>query len=112
VPNRWRSCSLHGLGGRGGQRPVRLRAHGTPCSDANFMANDIGAKPYDRNLRIPRHFTEAWYGTNSIGFVTNTFKCTGTVRIRQGVENTYGHETARCRSRFGDQFSYTFDQGS
>lgn len=76
------------------------------------MADDLAARAYDHFLRIPRHFTEAWYGTNSLGWVTNTFKCTGTVNVRQGTENPYGHETARCRSRFGDQFSYTFDQAS
>jgi hypothetical protein len=112
VANKWRSCTLGGLGGRGGQVPLRLRAHGVPCSDAQFLANDIGGLPVSHNLRLPGHFSEWWYGTNSLGFVTNTFKCTGTVEVRQGARNPYGHETARCRSRFGDRFSYTFNQSS
>ncbi len=71
-----------------------------------FRASSAG------NLRLPHHFTEAWYGTNTLGFLTNTFRCRGQVEVREGHENPYGHETARCRSRFGDRFLYAFDQGS
>jgi hypothetical protein len=71
-----------------------------------FRASSAG------DLRIPHHFTEAWYGTNTLGFLTNTFRCRGKVEVREGSENPYGHETARCRNRFGDRFLYAFDQGS
>lgn len=113
VPMRWRRCSLRGLGGRStGQMPRILRVNGTDCGNARFLANDIGALAYRNSLRLPRRFTEAWYGTNTIGWVTNTFSCRGRVRVRRGSINPYGHETASCHTRFGDRFVYAFDQTS
>jgi hypothetical protein len=110
-PDRWTSCGLRGLSGGGtGQRARKLRVHGIACSNAHLLASDVVA--LEHNLRIPRSFTVAQYGTNTIGWVTNTFSCRGRVRIRQGKINPYGHETAKCRSQFGDRFRYVFDQSS
>ncbi|MFL5883578.1 MAG: hypothetical protein ACJ77M_00790 [Thermoleophilaceae bacterium] len=112
-PQRWRSCSRRGLSGHDtNQRPVRLAAHGVACSDAKFLARDIGARVLLHNLRVPRHFTESWYGTNSLGFVINTFGCRGKARLHRGDEYMYAHEVARCANRFGDRFVYSFVQGS
>jgi hypothetical protein len=115
APNRWGSCRLGGLGGHStGQTPRKLRVHGTPCFDARFLTHDIGALALgDSGLRIPRHFKVAWYGTNTVGFVTNTFACKGRVRVRHPRRgNPFGRETARCRTIFGDRFLYVFDQHS
>jgi hypothetical protein len=112
-PRRWRSCSRGGLDGRHeGQRPLRLSVYAVACSDAKFLARDIGRSALLTNLRIPRHFTEAWYGTNSLGFVTNTFKCTGKARLDYDAAYPYARETARCANRFGDRFIYTFLQST
>lgn len=113
VPRRWHSCKRHGfgLGLNPTQDPRALRAHGVSCDDARFLASDIGARVSRRTLRLRHRFTEARYGTNTIGFVIHTFACIGIVRIRRGTTRPYyGHETARCRNRFGDGFVYTFDQ--
>ena len=78
-----------------------------------MMAGTIQYRANQANsLRIPHHFTEAWYGTNTLGFVTNTFHCLGRIQVREGPENPYGHEVARCHTRFGDRFLYAFDQYS
>ncbi len=120
APDLWVSCGTQGLTAPG-QSPVRLRAHGAPCGDARFMANELRFRASkSKNLRLPLHLTTGWYGTNTIGFVTNSFKCWSLIRVRLGGRssfstgrlNPYGEETASCSTRFDDRFIFTFDQGS
>lgn len=113
LPHRWKRCRVGMLKGLPSSTPRRLAVHGVSCQDAQMMAGTIQYRASTADdLRLPRRFTEARYGTNSLGFVTNTFKCTGRVKVRKGNSNPYGRETARCRTRFGDRFIYVFDQGS
>jgi hypothetical protein len=113
LPQRWTSCNVGSLKGLPSSTPRRLEIFGVSCQDAKLMASTIQYRASSAsNLRIPRHFTEARYGTMTLGFVTNTFRCRGTVEVRDGNPNPYGRETARCRTRFGDRFRYVFDQGS
>jgi hypothetical protein len=111
--HRWKRCSVDFLKGLPSSTPRGLTVYGVSCQDAQVMASTIQYRANTAgNLRIPRNFVEARYGTNTLGFVTNTFHCHGRVSVRQGNPNPYGHESARCRTRFGDKFVYTFDQGS
>jgi hypothetical protein len=113
LPHRWKRCAIGMLKGLPSSTPRRLSVHGVSCQDAQIMASTIQYRASTADdLRLPRRFTEARYGTNSLGFVTNTFQCTGRVQVRKGNPNPYGRETARCRTRFGDRFVYVFDQGS
>jgi hypothetical protein len=106
-------CSTAHLGRGPSQTPRRLRAHGVNCTDARILARQSAALVFQNNLRLPGQFTKTFYPDQySVGFVTQTYSCTGHVRIRQGNPNPYGHETARCSTKFGDGFTYTFDQGS
>jgi len=109
LPRQWRSCSRRGLAGhKSGQNPTRLDVHGVGCSTAKLLANDIGERVLLQNLRVPRRFTEAWHGPHTAGFVIDTFRCRGAVRLDH--EGGYAHETARCANRFGDRFVYGFAQ--
>jgi hypothetical protein len=111
-PQKWQTCSLAGVD-LTSQRPRRLKAFGTSCQNARFIAVGIGYRAlHGGSLRLPRRFTESHYGTNTLGFVTNTFRCRGHLRVRQGNPNPYGYEIARCRTRFGDHVTYAFDQYS
>jgi hypothetical protein len=107
-----RRCSAHGIA-HGSQNADLLVVRGVTCGEAHYLAYMIGYRALNSgNLRIPHRFTEGETGTNTLGFVVGRFHCHGRVRVKQGFENPYGHETARCRTRFGDRFVYVFDQGS
>jgi hypothetical protein len=108
----WRRCSLHRLA-HGSQDADLLAVRGVTCGEARYLGFMIGYRALNSGtLRIPHRFTEGENGTNTLGFVVGRFHCRGQVRVKQGRENPYGHETARCRTRFGDRFVYVFDQGS
>jgi hypothetical protein len=108
----WRGCGLRGLA-HASQDADLLSVHGVTCGEGRYLASMIGYRALNSgNLRIPRRFTEGENGTNTLGFVVGRFHCHGHVHVRQGRENPYGHETAHCRTRFGDRFVYVFDQGS
>jgi hypothetical protein len=112
APRRWRRCSIHHHGSESSS-PVRLSGYGTDCGEARELARRIAAFDVSQhNLRLPRHFTEGEFQTNTLGFVVARYRCSGRVQVRQGNPNPYGHETAQCRTRFGDKFIYVFDQGS
>jgi len=112
VPQRWKRCSVARLDGPA--RTARsLRVSGVNCLNAFYIAAGIGSEALNNGLRLPHRFTEAFYsGSFTRGFITNTFHCRGSIEIRQGPENPYGHETARCRTRLGDHLTFVFDQGS
>lgn len=113
APRRWRHCRTPGWTG---SEPVRLLVYGTLCPEARHIAGDIASRAVmSADLRIPRNFDEGEYQTNTLGFVTSRFHCTGRVRVIQPAvpeNNPYGHETASCRTRFGDRLTYVFNQGS
>lgn len=112
IPRGRRRCDLHGLA-HSSQTADLLDVQGVTCGESRYLADMIGYRALNSgNLRIPDRFTEGENGTNTIGFVVGRFHCRGRVRVRQGSENPYGHETAHCRTRFGDRFVYVFDQGS
>ena len=107
-----RRCSLDGLA-HGSQNADLLAVRGVVCGEAHYLAFMIGYLALNSGeLRIPRRFTEGENGTNTLGFVVGRFHCRGRVRVKQGSENPYGHETAQCATHFGDRFVYVFDQGS
>jgi hypothetical protein len=112
TPRSWRRCGLHKLA-HSSQNADLLAVHGVACGEGRYLAYMIGYRALNSgNLRIPHRFTEGETGTNTVGFVVGRFHCHGRVRVRQGHENPYGHETAHCRTRFGDRLVYVFDQGS
>ncbi len=112
IPTRTRRCGLRKLA-QANQDADSLSAHGVSCGEARYLATMIGYRALNApTLRLPSHFTEGENGTNTLGFVTGRFHCRGRTRVKQGRINPYGHETASCRSRFGDRFRYVFDQGS
>lgn len=112
APKEWRHCKAPGWTA---SEPVRLLVQGTLCPEARHIAGDIASRALTSgNLRIPNRFDEGEYQTNTLGFVTSRFHCTGRVRVVDpiGFEmNPYGHETAACRTRFGDKLTYVFNQG-
>ncbi|HTT93625.1 MAG TPA: hypothetical protein VMF55_03075 [Solirubrobacterales bacterium] len=113
APKDWRHCKTPGWTA---SEPVRLLVRGTLCPEARHIAGDIASRALTSgDLRIPHHFDEGEYQTNTLGFVTSRFRCTGRVKVadpRVLGENPYGHETASCRTRFGDRLTYVFNQGS
>ncbi|MBS1843093.1 MAG: hypothetical protein JST53_01635 [Actinobacteria bacterium] len=67
------------------------------------------------NLRLPSRFQDGDPHTDTIGFVVTSYRCRGTTVVRPPVRaglDPFGEETARCRNRFGDQFTYTFVVGN
>lgn len=113
APRAWHRCKPPGYTA---SEPVRLMVKGTLCGEARHIAGDISSRALTSgNLRIPRHFEEGEYQTNTLGFVTSRFRCTGRVRVIQPAHvgwNPYGRETATCHTRFGDRLTYVFNQGS
>lgn len=110
-PQRWRRCGLPK--GRDFPESVRLSARGTACHQAEELALRIGymdVSPY--TLRLPHRFAEGEWQTNTLGFVVERYRCRGLVQVRQGYPNPYGHETAVCRTRFGDRVTFVFNKGS
>lgn len=111
VPERWRRCALGRHGGFS-VSPVRLSTRGTNCAEGRAVAYRISAFDVGDNLRLPHRFNEGEWQTNTLGFVVSRYRCRGRVRVRKGNPNPYGHETATCRTRFGDRITYVFDQDS
>jgi hypothetical protein len=112
APKHWRRCGVQ-RHSRASPEPVRLSAYGTTCPEARELALRIGdfdVSPY--TLRLPRHFSEGEWQTNTLGFIVSRYRCRGNVQVRQGNPNPYGHETASCRTRFGDRLVYVFNRGS
>jgi hypothetical protein len=113
APRHWRRCSPPDWTS---SVPVRLSVRGVLCPEARHIAGNIASRALTSgNLRIPHRFDEGEYRTNTLGFVAGLFHCRGSVHVRQpgrGGENPYGHETAACRTKFGDRLTYVFDQGS
>ena len=111
-PRHWHRCTYH-RPSRELPEPARLSASGTSCGEARYLATMIGSRAAGSdNLRLPHRFTEGENGTNTLGFVVSRFRCKGEVEVRQGHPNPYGHESARCHTRFGDKLTYVFNQGS
>jgi len=109
---RWRRCAMRHHRWESSW-PVRLLTYATNCREGREIAERIGNLDVSqRNLRLPHRFTEGEFQTNTLGFVVSRFHCRGRVEVRQGNPNPYGHETAACRTRFGDKLVYVFDQGS
>lgn len=108
----WRHCGVrrHSLAS---PEPVRLSVYGTACPEARELALRIGdfdVSPY--TLRLPHHFREGEWQTNTLGFVVSRYRCQGFVQVREGNPNPYGHETATCKTRFGDRLVFVFNRGS
>lgn len=112
APDSWVKCRKGGGGSANGQKPRAFRAHGVVCSDLKLLISDIRALPLERNLRLPKRFTVAGHGTNTIGFITIVFQCRGITRVLQQGENTFGLLTASCFNPFGDGFTFRFTQSS
>jgi hypothetical protein len=109
---RWRRCDIRGRSGDFPE-PVRLSALGSGCREAWELALRIGYFDVSSsNLRLPHRFTEGEWQTNTLGFVVARYRCRGSVQVRQGNPNPYGHETASCRTRFGDRLTFVFNKGS
>jgi hypothetical protein len=112
APLDWRHCRTGRISGSA-QFRHQLRVFGVAYQTAVPLAQAISRRANTAtNLRIPRKFVEAEQGNNTLGFLTTRFRCRGRIEVRQGKPNPYGHETANCRTRFGDRFAYSFDQGS
>jgi hypothetical protein len=112
ISRSWQRCGLHKLS-PGGQHPDRLAVKGVTCGEARYLAYMIGERAQNGvGLRLPAHFTEGENGTDTLGFIVGRYKCDGRLRVKPGTEDPYGHETATCRTRFGDRFTYVFDQFS
>jgi hypothetical protein len=112
APKRWRRCGMR-RHSPASPEPVRLATHGIACPEARELALRIGdfdVSPY--TLRLPRHFNEGEWQTNTLGFVVSRYRCRGSVQVRQGDPNPYGHETASCETRFGDKLVFVFNRGS